>query len=453
MRLESFLLWNLIDNEDYTRQVLPYLKEEYFTSQPHKLVFNIIRDFIVEYEKPPAREALYIELSDLGINENLFEEAKQVVAELECDKTFTLPWLLDKTEHFCKERAIHNALLDSIEISDNKPDERGKIPDILTDALSISFDTRIGHDYLDDWENRWDYYTRKEEKKPFSLELFNKITEGGLPGKTLTVILAGTGVGKSRFMTHEAAYDLEQGKNVLYLTLEMAEEKISERIDANLLDIDINEIKHMAKSDFQKRLERVKDKTVGKLIVKEYPPTTAGAIHFKKLLKEMELKIAFKPDVIYVDYINLCSSSRLSRQRTTSYEYIKAVAEELRGLAVEMRVPIITATQTNRSGFVSSDVGLEDTAESFGLPATADLMFALISTDELKELNQQMVKQLKNRLGDPGRNSRFVIGIDPLKMRYYDVDDSAQQDVHDGPVMDKTDFGERFDRDKMKDFF
>ena len=453
MRLESFLLWNLIDNEDYTRQVLPYLKEDYFTSQSHKTVFNLIREFIVKYDKPPAREALYIELANLSLNEIAFGEAKEVIGELECDKTFTLKWLLDKTEHFCKERAIHNALLESIEISDNKPEERGKIPEVLTDALAVSFDTHIGHNYFDDWEARWEFYTSDAERKPFSLDMLNKITEGGIPGKTLTVVLAGTGVGKSRLMCHEAAFDLEQGRNVLYITLEMDEKKISERIDANLLDCDINELKHLGKKKFMEKVSRMREKTVGNLIVKEYPTASAGALHFKHLLNELQLKKSFQPDVIYIDYINICTSSRLSRMRTTSYEYIKAVAEELRGLAVETEIPIITATQTNRTGFVSSDVGLEDTAESFGLPATADLMFALISTDELKELDQQMVKQLKNRLGDPTRNTRFVIGIDKLKMRYYDVEDSAQENIMDGPVMDKTDFGERFDRDRMKDFF
>ena len=445
----------MIDNEEYVKKCLPYLKEDYFTSRPHKLVYNIIHDFYVEYSKPPVKEALYIELSErTDLNENLFEEAKNVVDELECDKSFKLEWLVDKTEHFCKERAINNALLSSIDITENKPEERGKIPDILTQALAVSFDTRIGHDYLEDWKERWDFYNTDLDRKPFSLDILNKITNGGVPPKTLSVAIAGTGGGKSRWMCHEAAFDLEQGRNVLYISLEMAEEEIAKRIDANLLDIDINQIKEMGEDQFEKRIKRVTEKTVGKLVIREYPTAGASVLTFKHLLNELKIKKGFEPDVIYIDYINICTSSRLSRMRTTSYEYVKAIAEELRGLAVEFKVPVITATQTNRTGFMSSDVGLEDTAESFGLPATADFMFAIINTDELKDLNQQLFKQLKNRLGDPNRNTRFVVGIDALHMRYYDVDEVAQEGIlNDVPVMDQTDFGDRFDKEKLKGFF
>lgn len=452
MKLESFILWNLIDNEEYMRKCLPYIKKDYFNNNSHKQLFSLIENFILTYDVPPSQEALYIELSNRDdIKENLYEEVKTAIDELTCDKTFKLEWLLDKTEKFCKERAIHNALLNSIDISENKPEERGKIPEIMTDALAVSFDTSIGHNYMDDWEARWEAYTRVEKRIPFSLDMFNKITNGGLKKKTLSVFMAGTGGGKSRLMCHEAANHLLKGFNVLYITMEMSEEGIGERIDANLLDIPINELQTMDKELFQKRIQRIK--TIGKLIIKEYPTAAASVVNFRHLLTELKIKQSFEPDIIYVDYINICTSSRLSRNRTTSYEYVKAVAEELRGLAIQVEVPIITATQVNRTGFISSDIGLEDTSESFGLPATADLMLAIINTDELKELNQQMVKQLKNRLGDPNRNTRFVIGVDNDKMRYYDVEENAQSNILDGPVMDHTPTGQAFDKSKFDGFF
>lgn len=452
MKLESFILANLIENDEYVRKCLPYLKPEYFNNKPQRVLFELIEEYITKYNKPPSREALYIELADKkDVSQEQYNETKDAVEELQFGKQVKLEWLVDKTEHFCKERAIHNALIDSIDIADNKPGNRGKIPEILSEALAVSFDTNIGHNFTEDWDDRYKLYTSDVARKPFSLYMFNKVTEGGLPDKTLTVALAGTGGGKSRWMCSEAAFDLAAGRNVLYITLEMADWRIAQRIDANLLDVPINDLKNLSKLEYQKKIERIN--TVGRLIVKEYPTASASSLNFKHLINELKLKKNFKPDVVYVDYINICTSSRLSRNRTTSYEYIKAVAEELRGLGGEFEVPIITATQTNRSGYTSNDVGLEDTAESFGLPATADFMFALINTDELQDLDQQLVKQLKNRLGDPTINTRFVIGIDKAKMRYYDVDQSAQADLVDGPVMDNTDVGLTFDKEKFKGFF
>lgn len=455
MKLESFILLNLVENEEYVRKCLPYLKEEYFNYQPQKIVFNLINAYVSKYNKSPSKEALYIELSDLtNINEQTYKDTKEAIAELECDKKFKLEWIVDKTEQFCQERAIHNALIESIDIAENKKDTKGKIPEILSGALAVSFDTNIGHDFIDDWEERYHLYTSVEERKPFSLHLMNVITNGGVPKKTLTVILAGTGGGKSRFMCNEAAYDLQQGANVLYITLEMADWRIAQRIDANILDVPINELENLTKDEYERKIKKVK--TQGRLIVKEYPTATASALNFKHLLNELKLKNNFVPEVVYIDYINICASSRIRRGVTTSYEYIKSVAEELRGLGGEFNIPIITATQTNRSGFMSSDVGLEDTAESFGLPATADLMFALINTEELTELNQQLVKQLKNRLGDPTLFPRFCVGVDNAKMRYYDLEENAQQGIgEDKPVMDDTTFGERdsFDKKRFQGFF
>lgn len=454
MNLETFILLNLVENEDYVRKCLPYLKEEYFNQKTHKVIFNLIHTYVTEYNMPPSKEALYIELSNLtNINEQTYSDTKDTITKLECDKNFKLEWIIDKTENFCQERAIHNALLESIDIAENKPETKGKIPEVLSEALSVSFDTNIGHSFLDDWEERYHMYTSLEERKPFSLKMLNKATNGGLPDKTLTVILAGTGGGKSRLMCHEAAFDLTQGLNVLYITLEMADWRIAQRIDANLLDVGINDLQYMTKDEYQAKIQRLK--TTGKLIVKEYPTASASTLNFKHLINELKLKQGFVPDVLYIDYINICTSSRIRRGVTTSYEYIKAVAEELRGLSGEFAVPIITATQTTRSGFVSSDVGLEDTAESFGLPATADFMFALINTEELAELNQQLVKQLKNRLGDPSMYTRFVIGLDNAKMRYYDVEEEAQKDIIDsGPVMDRTPNGiDSFDKSKFEGFF
>jgi len=452
VKLENFILLNLIENDDYVRKCLPYVKEEYFHGKAERLIFRLIGKYIADYNNLPSKAALYIELENtVNLNQELFQSTKSTIENLRSDETFDLDWIVDKTESFCQERAIHNALLQSIDIAENKPETKGLIPEVLTEALAVSFDTNIGHSLLEDWEARWDHYNNVETRKPFSLQMFNKISGGGLPDKTLTVVLAGTGVGKSRWMCSEAAHDLQSGRNVLYITLEMADWRIAERIDANLLDTPISELARIEKAEYKRRIDMVK--TAGKLIIKEYPTTSASSLNFKHLFNELRLKKHFRPDVVYVDYINICASSRLRRGMSSSYEYIKAIAEELRGLACEYSIPIITATQTNRAGFTSSDPGLEDTAESFGLPATTDLMFALISTDELNELDQQMVKQLKNRLGDPTYNSRFVIGIDKPKMRYYDCEQEAQEDILDGPVMDNTPIGESIDRAKFNGFF
>ena len=448
MNLESFILFNLIENEDYVRKCLPYIKVEYFHNKPEKLIFRLINDYITKYNKPPSKDALDIELSAISnINEDLHKNSKELLNNLTSDEEHNLDWIVDKTEEFCQDRATHNALLESIDIAENKKESKGKIPEIMQEALAVSFDTNIGHNFLDNWEDRWHFYTDVQHRKPFSLEFFNKVTGGGIPNKTLTVAIAGTGVGKSRWLCHEAAVDLQRGMNVLYITLEMAEYRIAERIDANLLDIDINKLRDLSKEEYKQKIETIK--TIGNLIVKEYPTSGASPLNFKHLLNELNLKKNFVPDVIYVDYINICASSRVKRGQSNSYEYIKMIAEELRGLAVEMDLPIITATQTNRSGFASSDLGLEDTAESFGLPHTTDFMFALISTDELNDLNQQLVKQLKNRFGDPTINTRFVIGVDKTKMRYYDCEQVAQADITDGPVMDNT----SFDKSKFEGFF
>lgn len=446
MKLENFILLNLLDNEEYVRKTIPFLKEEYFKNKPSQIVYNLIDDYITKYNVPPNKEALYIELSNLKISEDQYKACKEVVSSLKSEKEFSLDWLLDKTEQFCKERAIHNALIESIDLAENKKDQAGKIPDILKEALGVCFDSNIGHNYVEDWEERFKYYTDKQKRKPFGISLLNHITDGGAPDGSLTVGIAGTGVGKSRWMGYEAACDLEAGRNVLYITLEMSEKEVSKRIDANLLDIDVNELKFLEKEVFKSKLDKLKIQ--GKLVVKEYPTGSASVLHFKHLVNELSLKKNFVPDVIYVDYINICASARIKRGGTTSYEYIKAIAEELRGLGVELKVPIITATQTTRSGYNSSDVGLEDTAESFGLPATADFMFAMITTDQLAELNQQLFKQLKNRLGDPRSNTRFVVGVDASKFRYYDVEQEAQEGITDSPVMSGTDFGQRMENDE-----
>jgi len=448
MNLESIILFNLIENEDYVRKCFPYVKVEYFRNKQEKLIFRLISDYINKYNKSPSKDALDIELSAISnINEDLYRSAKELIASLEADENHDLDWILDKTEEFCQDRATHNALLESIDIAENKKESKGKIPEIMQEALAVSFDTNIGHNFIDNWEDRWHFYTDVQHRKPFSLEMFNEVTGGGIPNKTLTVAIAGTGVGKSRWMCHEAAVDLQRGMNVLYITLEMAEYRIAERIDANLLDVDVNKLRDLDKDEYKQRIDTIK--TIGNLIIKEYPTSGATPLNFKHLLNELNLKKNFVPDVIYIDYINICASSRIKRGMSSSYEYIKMIAEELRGLAVEQNLPIITATQTNRSGFSSSDFGLEDTAESFGLPHTTDFMFALISTDELNDLNQQLVKQLKNRFGDPTINTRFVIGLDKKKMRYYDVEQEAQKDITDGPVADQT----NFDKSKFAGFF
>lgn len=465
MSIERTILSNLLFNNDYNRKVIPFLKSEYFNDHNEKVVFDLIDEYVKKYNSFPSTEALAIDLSNKeGLNEETFKISKEVIVSLEHDSNTKLDWLLDQTEKFCQDKALYLAIMRSIRIMDEKngPISKGSIPQVLTDALAVSFDTHIGHDFLADSDERYEFYHRKEKRVPFDLDYFNAITNGGLPNKTLNIALAGTGVGKSLFMCHCAAANLSRGLNVLYITLEMAEERIAERIDANLLDIAVDELESLPKQTYDNKIEKLKQKTTGKLIVKEYPTACAGSANFRHLLNELKIKKNFIPDIIYIDYLNICLSSRIKHgANVNSYTLVKAIAEELRGLAVEHNVPIISATQTTRSGYSNSDVGLEDTSESFGLPATADFMFALISSEELESLGQIMVKQLKNRYSDPGSNRRFVLGIDRSKMRLYNVEQSAQ-DLHDGPVMDRTKFGEednerskpksKFDKSKFEGF-
>ena len=454
-RLEQTILKNLITNEEYTRKVLPYIKSEFFSERDEEFLFKQIREYFLKYKSVPTPEALMIDIDEQdNVDAQLLQDTMILVGEIKSDTSSTPEkWLEDSTEEWCKDRAVYNGVMSSIEIIQSDG-SKGEIPDILRDALSVSFDTNIGHDFLDDWEPRFDFYHTEEERIPFDLELMNKITKGGMPNKTLNICMAGTGVGKSLFMCHVAASCLVQGKNVLYVTLEMAEEKIAERIDANLLDISLNDLQDLPKSMYKKKIKRVQEKTKGKLIVKEYPTASAHSGHLRHLLQELDLKKSFKPDVIFIDYLNICASFRIRPgSNLNTYTYVKAIAEEMRGLAVEFDVPIMSATQTNRAGFVSSDVGLEDTAESFGLPATADFMFALISTEDLQELDQVMVKQLKNRYADPTYHRRFVLGVDRAKMRLFDCEQSAQDELVDiGPVMDQTATGERIAAEKVDDF-
>ena len=444
-KVEFLILRNLLHNEEYVRKVIPFIKSEYFEDQNQKIVFEEILKFVQEYNKPATKEVLCIEVENRqDINETSFKEISQIISYLE-DEPSEFNWLVDTTEKWCRDRAIYIALMESIYIADGKDEKKNRdsIPSILSDALAVSFDTHIGHDYLIDYEQRYETYHRKEEKISFDLEYFNKITKGGLPNKTLNIALAGTGVGKSLFMCHFASSVLLQGKNVLYITLEMAEERIAERIDANLLNVPIQEIVDLPKQMFDTKVNNLAKKTQGTLIIKEYPTASAHSGHFKSLLNELALKKSFRPDIIFIDYLNICASSRYRGNSTVnSYSYIKAIAEELRGLAVEANVPIVSATQTTRSGYGSSDVELTDTSESFGLPATADLMFALISTEELEGLGQILVKQLKNRYNDPTIHKRFVVGIDRAKMRLYDCEQSAQNDILDSGKEDEYDYEE-----------
>ena len=431
-RVPLTILKNLIHNETYTRQVIPFIEPDYFEERTDRIVFEEVAKFLNEYDKTPTKEVLHIEVEKrVDVTEDEYKNVEQLISALDPEESES-KWLLDTTEEWCKQRAIYLALINSIKIADGQ-DEHKKpeaIPAILSEALAVGFDQHVGHDYIDDSEDRYAYYHRVENKIPFDLEYLNKITSGGISDKTLNIALAGTGVGKSLFMCHVASSCLVQGKNVLYITLEMAEEKIAERIDANLLDTNIKDITELPEKIFNKKITNLSKKTEGKLIVKEYPTASAHCGHFKSLLQELKLKKSFAPDIIFVDYLNICASSRYrSAVNVNSYSYVKAIAEELRGLAVEFSLPIVSATQTTRSGFASSDPNLTDTSESFGLPATADLMFALISTEELEGLNQIMVKQLKNRYNDPTINKRFVLGIDRAKMRLYDVEQGAQQDI------------------------
>lgn len=433
-KVEFLILRNLLYNEEYLRKVIPHIDPKYFEDQNQKIVFEEIFNFINEYNKLATKEILCIEVEKrTDLNEESFKQIIQLISCLD-DVPVELNWLIDTTEKWCKDRAIYNALVDSIQIADGKDKNRNRdsIPSILSDALSVSFDNHIGHDYLGDYEQRYESYHRKEDKIEFDLEYFNKITKGGLPNKTLNIALAGTGVGKSLFMCHVASSVLLQGRNVLYITLEMAEERIAERIDANLLNVPIQDIPNLPKQLFESKVVNLSKKTQGTLIIKEYPTASAHAGHFKSLLNELSLKKSFRPDIIFIDYLNICASSRYKgNSNINSYTFVKAIAEELRGLAVEFNVPIVSATQTTRSGYGSSDPELTDTSESFGLPATADLMFALISTEELEGLGQILVKQLKNRYNDPTIHKRFILGIDRSKMRLFDCEQSAQNDLLD----------------------
>ena len=432
-RIETTILNNLIFNEDYTRKVIPFLKAEYFTDFTEKTVFQTVAEYVDKYKSVPDVEALNIDIQKASQTEEQYKTIQEYLIKFVPSKVDE-QWLLDETEKFCKDKAIYNAILDGIHIIDGKSKDQtaDAIPTILSDALAVSFDTHIGHDYMEQAQERYDYYHEVEDKIPFDLDFFNKITKGGLPPKTLNICLAGTGVGKSLFMCHVAASAMLQNKNVLYISLEMAEKKIAERIDANLMNISLEDLPDLSRRMFDSRIEKIQKKTEGKLIIKEYPTASAHCGHFRALHNELLLKKQFRPDIIFIDYINICASSRFRYgSNVNSYTYIKGIAEEMRGLAVELNVPIMSATQTTRQGFVSTDIGLEDTSESFGLPATADLMFALISTEELESLNQMLVKQLKNRYNDPTVNKRFILGVDRAKMKLYDVSQKAQTDLVD----------------------
>jgi len=454
--IERTALTQLVTNEKYARKVLPFIKGDYFSDKTERTVFEEIEKFVDKYNKIPTQTSLEIEVQGRkDLNDHEYTKIVEVIKTLESTDV-DFDWLVDTTEKFCKDKAVYNAIVEGISIIDGKDKTRdaGAIPSILTEALAVGFDNSVGHDYLADAQSRFEYYHTVEKKIPFDLDFFNRITKGGLPPKTLNIALAGTGVGKSLFMCHMAANCLSQGKNVLYITLEMAEERIAERIDANLMGVSMEDLQDLPKQMFDSKMDHIIKNTTGTLIVKEYPTASANSAHFRGLIKELAIKKSFKPDIIFIDYLNICGSSRFKgAANINSYTMIKSIAEELRGLAVETNVPIMSATQTTRSGFSNSDVGLEDTAESFGLPATADLMFALISNEELDALNQIAVKQLKNRYNDPTSNKRFVIGIDRSKMRLFDISLEEQQGLADSnqtkeidkfaePIFDKTDFGE-----------
>ena len=441
-RIEITILRNFFFNEDFTRKALPFVKTDYFTNRVERLLYEEIDKFVQEYKNLPTKETIHIEFSKRkDINEDELRLVKELVNTF-VDEKSDLQWLLDTTEKFCKDRAVHNAVLSGIKILDGKDKEHQPeaIPSILSEALAVSFDNHIGHDYIGDAEARFDWYHTKEKRYPFDLNFFNRITKGGVPSKTLNIALAGTGVGKSLFMCHCAANFLNQGQNVLYITLEMSEERIAERIDANLMDVTIDDLHDMPKELYDGKMSKLRSKTAGSLIIKEYPTASAHSGHFKGLLNELSLKKSFKPQIIFIDYLNICASSRFKGGNISSYFYIKAIAEELRGLAVEFDVPIFSATQTTRTGFVSTDIGLEDTSESFGLPATADFMFALMTNEELDALGQMKVKQLKNRYNDPGTNRAFIIGVDKSKMRLYDVENSAQNIVDSNQTKEKENY-------------
>lgn len=443
MRLEQTILKNLIYNEEYARKVLPFISNEYFTDFTEKIIFQEVESYINKYKNLPTHEALVINFSERkNVTEEQLKNVNEILNDIHQNKDEKTPleWLTQQTEKFCQDRAIYNAIMESVAILDNKSKTKtkGQIPELLSDALGVSFDNNVGHDYINQYDARYDFYHRTEKKIPFDLDFFNKITKGGLPVKTLNIALAGTGVGKSLFMCHCAAASISQGYNVLYITMEMAEERIAERIDANLLNITLDDLHVIPRDDYDRKFNALKTKVQGKLIIKEYPTASAHSGHFRSLLNELRLKKNFYPDIIFIDYLNICCSSRMKMgSSVNSYTYIKAIAEELRGLAVEFVVPIVSATQTTRSGYSNTDLGLEDTSESFGLPATADFMFALITSEELEQLNQIMVKQLKNRYGDPTYNKKFVIGVDKSKMKLYDAEATAQKIVDSGQIDEK----------------
>ena len=445
--IQTTVLRNLLTNEGFTRRVIPYLKKEYFEDD-HRVVFDTVLQYVGKYNKIPTGEALKIELNDTNLPNDKYQAAAQLINDVTTPEPVDQDWLLEKTEKWCQDRAVFLSIMKSIEIIDGKSElTPNAIPDILSEALSVNFDQDIGHDYINNSDDRFEFYHKEEARLPFDLDYFNKITKGGLPNKTLNIALAGTGVGKSLFMCHVGAAALTQGKNVLYITMEMAEERIAERIDANLMNLPIDQLDKLDKKTFDNKIASIAKKTIGKLIVKEYPTGSAHTGHFRALLKELKLKKNFEPDIIFIDYLNICASARMKglSGSVNTYSLIKSIAEEIRGLAVEFDVPIVSATQTTRSGYSNTDVGLEDTSESFGLPATADLMFALISNEELEGLGQIMVKQLKNRYNDPTSYKRFVVGVDRARMRLYDVEASAQDLINDSapqiaPQKDKLDF-------------
>jgi replicative DNA helicase len=448
INLEQTILRNILTNERFMRKVLPFIKSDYFEGV-YKLLFKEVAGFVGKYNKLPTAESFKIELDQSSrFNDEMYQHAVEVIPNIFSNEKIDENWLLDTTEKWCQDRAVYNAIMESITIIDGKHQSLTKnaLPDILQKALAVSFDTNIGHDYIENAEQRYEFYHEQEERIPFDLDYFNKITKGGLPNKTLNIALAGTGVGKSLFMCHVAAATLTQGKNVLYITMEMSEERIAERIDANLLDVPIDQLENLSKEMLLGKVSTIASRTNGKLIIKEYPTGQANTSHFRALLNELKLKKNFKPDIIFIDYLNICASSRMKGMggSINSYSYIKAIAEEIRGLAVEFNVPIVSATQTTRSGFSNSDVGLEDTSESFGLPATADLMFALIANEELNSLGQILVKQLKNRYNDPTQYKRFVLRVDRSKMRLEDVDGATDGLVDDTPAFDKSQMNERF---------
>ena len=450
--IEQTILRNLLVNDKFMRKVLPFIKNEYFEGV-YRQLFKEVGKFVSKYNRLPTQESFKIELDDSEFSDEHYRHAVEILHEIFKTEDIDYDWLLDKTEKWCQDRALHNAVMESISIIDGKHQSLTKnaLPEILSDALAVNFDANIGHDYIENFSERFEFYHKDEERIAFDLDYFNKITKGGLPNKTLNIALAGTGVGKSLFMCHVAAAALTEGKNVLYITMEMAEERIAERIDANLLNIPIDQLEKLSKDMFSQKVSQLAKQTNGRLIIKEYPTGQAHSGHFRALLNELKLKKKFEPDIIFIDYLNICASSRMKGMggAINSYTYVKAIAEELRGLAVEFDVPLISATQTTRSGYSNSDVGLEDTSESFGLPATADLMFALVSTEELEQQGQIMVKQLKNRYNDPTYKKRFVLGIDRSKMRLFDVDDNQQTLTDDTPVYDKTEMNKRFEDFKL----